>query len=470
MSSAASRAPTAPLQRYLRWIQVTLYVGSGIFSLISCVTLKVTFDDLRDTCPLYARPAKVELAPSENGSYVLRLDGDLKGGEKKTCYYSMYLNITTASYSLLWGALFALLSSPNKARKGHLRRLVFPSLLFNSVLFTSQLISSCVLTLGHRFWCSSIINDLEDSEHVKELMRRSQFGLTCPLIQSFPWRSTHPDFAYFRSSKFFGLITIAQISSWMVSLTLLILSIICGERFFKAVWFGEFEGSQDSLQPQPQPQQRRSKFAPKATEAAAAAPGSSAASTGQLRNGMVRENPNAASASAAAAAEMQAGHRKALALVSCPGTAAAAVAMAEQQQQQQPDCLPGDTLMANRSALAGYERSLAARQRSAGGQSGRSLGGGSGGLSSSLASSATPLLALETPQSPQLPPGVAGAAPLMSPNEDAVQETQLWEPRVQQHHHLRQQSHPPNNSLTMRQHGGGRSRDCNLYSAWRTQY
>uniref|UniRef100_A0A1I8JNB1 Phospholipid-transporting ATPase VD n=1 Tax=Macrostomum lignano TaxID=282301 RepID=A0A1I8JNB1_9PLAT len=343
----------------------------------------------------------------------------------------------------------------------HLRRLVFPSLLFNSVLFTSQLISSCVLTLGHRFWCSSIINDLEDSEHVKELMRRShltacaapqpQVRLTCPLIQSFPWRSTHPDFAYFRSSKFFGLITIAQISSWMVSLTLLILSIICGERFFKAVWFGEFEGSQDSLQPQPQPQQRRSKFAPKATEAAAAAPGSSAASTGQLRNGMVREKPERGPRpQLLRLPRCRRGTARRWRWSAAPGTAAAAVAMAEQQQQQQPDCLPGDTLMANRSALAGYERSLAARQRSAGGQSGRSLGGASGGLSSSLASSATPLLALETPQSPH-----------------RSKETQLWEPRVQQHHHLRQQSHPPNNSLTMRQHGGGRSRDCNLYSAYR---
>uniref|UniRef100_A0A1I8F8U0 Frizzled domain-containing protein n=1 Tax=Macrostomum lignano TaxID=282301 RepID=A0A1I8F8U0_9PLAT len=428
--------------RYLRWIQVTLYVGSGIFSLISCVTLKVTFDDLRDTCPLYARPAKVELGAL--GERLLRAAAGrrLERREKKTCYYSMYLNITTASYSLLWGpcsqeskaeplpgpsseafrrsggAERGRILSCLKANSLHLRRLVFPSLLFNSVLFHQPAHLQLRSDAGSPLLVQLHHQRPGGLEHVKELMRAQ------------------------------------PISSWMVSLTLLILSMICGERFFKAVWFGEFE-------------------APSAAAAAAAAPvevraeshgggqprcPAARGSTGQPRNGMVRENPNAASASAAAAADMQAGHRKALALGG-PGTAAAAVAMAEQQQQQQqPDCLPGDTLMANQSALAGYERSLAARQRSAGGQSGRSLGGArSGGLSSSLRSSANTHCWHWRRRRVRSCHRVS----LRS------KRTQLWEPGCSSTTTCASSPTRPNNSLTMRQHGGGRSRDCNLYSAYR---
>uniref|UniRef100_A0A1I8J5K7 Vesicle transport protein n=1 Tax=Macrostomum lignano TaxID=282301 RepID=A0A1I8J5K7_9PLAT len=193
--------------QWIRWAQLALYSAACAFSVAVCVALQLTMSDLDGLCPLYAWPAKAELLPppapqqkpkssqpaaaknANNRSaaavtahggllHSLRLSGGVRTGEMKTCRYALYLAGATAGFTLMWGLLFALVSNGRGSgggapaaggRNGHLRRLIFPSLLFNSVLCTSQIISSCVLTLGQTYWCKAVLRDLDDSETANKL-------------------------------------------------------------------------------------------------------------------------------------------------------------------------------------------------------------------------------------------------------------------------------------------------------------
>jgi len=66
----------------------------------------------------FAIPKKIKFVKSENGTHLFHLEGGIIGGDTKTCYYAMYLNVTITAYSMLWGLLYTFISAPNRSKKG----------------------------------------------------------------------------------------------------------------------------------------------------------------------------------------------------------------------------------------------------------------------------------------------------------------------------------------------------------------
>uniref|UniRef100_A0A1I8IUL3 Smoothened, frizzled class receptor n=1 Tax=Macrostomum lignano TaxID=282301 RepID=A0A1I8IUL3_9PLAT len=307
--------------QWIRWAQLALYSAACAFSVAVCVALQLTI------CCRRRLRSRSRMTAHGGLLHSLRLSGGVRTGEMKTCRYALYLAGATAGFTLMWGLLFALVSNGRGSgggapaaggRNGHLRRLIFPSLLFNSVLCTSQIISSCVLTLGQTYWCKAVLRDLDDSETANKLAAEVHGGLTCAAIQSMPWQLSGcgggplsegdtkgcgwegARYLYFRGPRYLSLMTTAQLASWTVSVVLLALSVLCGERFFRAVWFGEFEGDDGSFDVGAVSEERAELVASgrrarsQRSSRAAGTATESVVETASASNGLVRENAGAA--------------------------------------------------------------------------------------------------------------------------------------------------------------------------------
>ncbi|XP_064621687.1 uncharacterized protein LOC135484288 isoform X5 [Lineus longissimus] len=231
----------------LRWIEVVLYVSTFIFSLLVCVPIFQTTKDFNGKCILYADVA-IKLV-EENGSLVGTVQASgTTWGEFKTCGYTMYTNIYVCVYVVVMCCIFIFLTKKDRADEGpqsqlkelpgthgvytgtlaqnsssKADKLVFPTLLFNTVLFTFELIGSCVLSLGLRKWCLNL--ESKDEE---------QGGFTCESTQYLKWPNN------INGGRFYILLTISEIASWLATITAGGLSAIAAERFCRSVWAPTF--------------------------------------------------------------------------------------------------------------------------------------------------------------------------------------------------------------------------------------
>ncbi|XP_074649349.1 transmembrane protein 179-like isoform X2 [Tubulanus polymorphus] len=197
----------------LRWVQVILYVATFVFSLLVCVPMATTTKDFNDNCLLYGS-AEIETG-GPNGTMLKP-----EWGEFKTCGYTTYVNVLTCIYSVVWCSVFLLVTKKDNYEKGKADKIIFPTLLFNTVLFTFELIGSCVMSLGLRKWCQAL--------------ETNKGGFTCEATQYLRWPGN------VNGSRFYILLTISEISSWLVTITTGGLSAIAAERFCRSYWAPNF--------------------------------------------------------------------------------------------------------------------------------------------------------------------------------------------------------------------------------------
>ena len=105
------------VRRYLRWVQLGLYVCTSLFGLLVCVSVTVTWRDLDEKCPLYAEPSPDLTLKEHNASYLLLQADSVLYGDLKTCYYCIYVNLTASTYALVWGLIYGIITASTRLRR-----------------------------------------------------------------------------------------------------------------------------------------------------------------------------------------------------------------------------------------------------------------------------------------------------------------------------------------------------------------
>ncbi|KAK0046535.1 transmembrane protein 179B [Biomphalaria pfeifferi] len=198
---------------HLLIVQVVISVIAVILSGAVFFPLGLNFQSFNEQCLLYAN---IKLIPKteETGVKV-----DLTAtvfGDVEECNYTTYLNVVTAIASVIFLWFFYHTHSLETSEHSEVK-LQLPVFLIHLGLFICVLVSSCKITIGFNYWCDNIgYADVKNNGHCKE-------------YENVSWDITARAF----ECPFYTFNLLAEASSWLLALTLLLQCLVTSVRLYQ---------------------------------------------------------------------------------------------------------------------------------------------------------------------------------------------------------------------------------------------